>query len=186
MDCQKYVLWNEEGNTCALDVSATQPSRGTPVVRLGGGLWSSSRETGRGFLEGREVGMFRRNDAERHPRLGEQLLEGQAPSLACGTPLGSWRWGWQRMNTEGEIEWPSRGWMGEPRLWKSAGLTNKGGWAPGVGRPRGVRWGECHSRRLQKLVEEGSDKKPLQRPPQPSRPELKTQSKVVSVEAERG
>ena len=39
--------------------------------------------------EGREVGMFRRNDAEMHPRLGEQLLEGQAASPACGTPLGS-------------------------------------------------------------------------------------------------
>ena len=39
--------------------------------------------------EGREAGMFRRNDAEMHPRLGEQLLEGQAASPACGTPLGS-------------------------------------------------------------------------------------------------
>ena len=79
---------SEEGNTCALDVSATQPRRGTPVVRPGGVVIVFSGYS-RVIPEGREAGMFRRNDAEMHPRLGEQLLEGQAASPACGTPLGS-------------------------------------------------------------------------------------------------
>lgn len=50
---------------------------------------------------------------------------------------------------------PEAGW-GSPGCGNPQGLLIKAA-EPGELKPRGVRWGECHSRRLQKLVEEGSD-----------------------------
>ena len=140
MDCQKYVLWKWRGQYLCPWCICNPPKRGTPVVRPGGGLWSSSQDTEEWFLKAGKRGCSGGMMLKTHPWWGQQLLEGQVESPAGGTPLGSRRWGWQRVNTEGEMERPSRGWMGEPRLRKSC----RAGWqrrlSPGRSQMRWVLW----------------------------------------------
>lgn len=147
---------NEEGNTCALDVSATQPSRGTPVVRLGGGLWSSSRETEEWFLKEGKWGCSGGTMLKCIPGWESSYLKAKQraqPVVHLWGAEGEDGRGWtQRGRLSGH---PEAGW-GSPGCGKPQGLLTKVA-EPGELKPRGVRWGECHSRRLRKLVEEGSD-----------------------------